>query len=135
MRGLKDHAGSEDEDEDSQQPEEPEGEQQRQQPKENGSPADEVTKEELLERAREANVHGRSSMSKEQLAQAVEAEESLTKEELLEQARQADIEGRSSMTKEELRKALHDTGAQADRDSTSSAGSESLSTRAPHPGP
>jgi hypothetical protein len=109
MRGLH-HAGSEDEDEDSRQTEEPEGEQQRQQP-ENDSPAEEVTKVELLERAREVNVHGRSAMSKEELAQAVEAEENLTKEELLERARQAGIEGRSSMAKDELRKALHDTGA------------------------
>jgi hypothetical protein len=50
-------------------------------------------------------------MSKEELAAAVEAEESVTKEELLERARDADIEGRSAMTKEELRDALRDVGA------------------------
>jgi hypothetical protein len=88
---------------------------QRQQPRqqhseENGS-AEDTTKEELLERARDVNVHGRSSMSKEELAQAVEAEESQTKEELLERARQAEIEGRSAMSKDELRKALTDADA------------------------
>jgi hypothetical protein len=75
------------------------------------STGDDVTKEELLDRAREVNVQGRSSMSKEELAAAVEAEESVTKEELLERARDADIEGRSAMTKEELRDALRDVGA------------------------
>jgi hypothetical protein len=74
----------------------------------NGSDQEEVTKEELLERAREMNVHGRSSMSKDELAAAVEAEENLTKDELLERARQAGIEGRSSMSKDELRAALRD---------------------------
>jgi DNA end-binding protein Ku len=68
--------------------------------------AEESTREELMERARDLNVHGRSAMSKDDLAEAVEAEESLTKEELLERAREAGIEGRSSMTKDELRKAL-----------------------------
>jgi hypothetical protein len=72
---------------------------------------DEATKEELLARARDMNVPGRSSMSKDELAEAVEAEESQTKEELLERARQAGIEGRSSMTKDELRQALADAGA------------------------
>jgi post-segregation antitoxin (ccd killing protein) len=70
-----------------------------------------VTKEELLEQARDLHVEGRSSMTKEELAQAVEAEESVTKDELLERARDANIEGRSSMTKEELRDALHEAGA------------------------
>jgi len=50
-------------------------------------------------------------MSKEELAKAIEAEESLTKEELLSRAREAEIEGRSSMTKEELRAALHEAHA------------------------
>ena len=50
-------------------------------------------------------------MTKEELAQAVEAEESLTKEELLERARQAGIEGCSAMTEEDLRRALRETGA------------------------
>jgi hypothetical protein len=45
-------------------------------------------------------------MSKEELAQAVEADENLTREELLERAREAGISGRSSMTKKELRTAL-----------------------------
>jgi hypothetical protein len=71
---------------------------------------EEVTREELLERARDLNVHGRSSMRKDELAQAVEVEEGLTKEELVERAREAGIEGRSSMTKEELRKALQEAG-------------------------
>lgn len=70
------------------------------------STAAQATKEELLERAREVDVQGRSSMSKEELAQAVEADENLTREELLERAREAGISGRSSMTKKELRTAL-----------------------------
>lgn len=78
---------------------------------ENGSSAEDVTKEELLEQAREVNVHGRSSMSKQELAEAVEAEESQTKEELLERAREAEIEGRSAMTKTELRQALNEADA------------------------
>lgn len=81
-----------------------------QQSRRHDSAAEDVTREELLERARELDVHGRSSMAKEELAQAVEAEEGLTKEELLERARQAGIEGRSAMTKEELRSALQDAG-------------------------
>lgn len=72
---------------------------------------DDVTKGELLEQARELHVEGRSSMSKEELAKAVEAEESVTKEELLERAREAGVEGRSSMSKDELRDALHEPGA------------------------
>jgi hypothetical protein len=50
-------------------------------------------------------------MSKQELAQAVEAEESKTKEELLERARDAEIEGRSAMTKKELRQALNEADA------------------------
>ena len=80
----------------------------RSQPGESESPNEEATKTELLEQARELDVEGRSSMSKDELEQAIEAEESVTKDELLERARQAGIEGRSSMTKDELRKALHD---------------------------
>lgn len=72
---------------------------------------EDATKEELLEQARELHVEGRSSMTKDELVQAVEAEESVTKEALLDRARDANIEGRSSMTKEELREALHDAGA------------------------
>lgn len=74
------------------------------------STAEDATKDELLEQARELHVEGRSSMTKEELAQAVEAEESVTKEELLERARDANVEGRSSMTKKELRAALHEGG-------------------------
>ena len=109
VRGLQRQPSSEDGDAGSQQerPEEPQEERRHQPSEGNGSKADEVTKEELLERAREMDVEGRSSMSKEELAKAIEAEESLTKEELLSRAREAEIEGRSSMTKEELRAALH----------------------------
>ena len=70
----------------------------------NGS-KDETTKEELLDRAREVNLPGRSSMSKDELEKAVEAEAQVTKDELLEWARKAGIEARASMTKDELRKA------------------------------
>jgi cobalamin biosynthesis protein CobT len=83
-------------------------------PEERSAPDDETfgdtTKETLLDQARELGLHGRSSMSKDELAQAVQDEQNRTKEELLERARQADIEGRSSMTKEDLRKALRDAG-------------------------
>jgi hypothetical protein len=82
-------------------------EQRQQRPDENGSTIEDVTKEELLEKARGVNVQGRSSMSKQELAEAVEAEESQTKEELLERAREAEVEGRSAMSKKELRKALN----------------------------
>lgn len=75
------------------------------------SAAEDVTKDELLEHARELYVEGRSSMTKEELAKAVEAEESATKEELLERARDANVKVRSSMTKDELRAALHEGGA------------------------
>jgi hypothetical protein len=67
---------------------------------------EEETKEELLERAKEAGIEGRSSMSKEELREALEAEASLSKEELLQRARDADIPGRAEMTKEELRETL-----------------------------
>ncbi len=70
-----------------------------------------MTKDELLERAREVNVQGRSSMTKDELAEAVEAEEGRTKDELLERAQRAGIEGRSSMTKDELRAALTEANA------------------------
>ena len=92
---------------DEREPDEP---QRRRAPKPQSN-ADEVTKEELLEQARELHVEGRSSMTKEELAEAVEAEEGVTKEELLERAREANIEGRSSMSKEDLREALHAAGA------------------------
>jgi hypothetical protein len=107
LRGL--HAGLESENEPNTNGRRPEQRQERSGEKE--SAGADVTKEELLERAREVNVAGRSSMSKEELAEAVEAEEAVTKEELLERAREADIEGRSSMAKDELRKALNDANA------------------------
>jgi len=81
------------------------------QPERDTPAPDEVTKDELLERARAANIHGRSSMSKGELADAVEAEESLSKAELLARARRAGIEVRSSMTKDELRAALSNVSA------------------------
>lgn len=81
--------------------------QRRQQPARRGGDDEESeTKDELLERAREAGIEGRSAMSKEDLHKAVTAEESLSKEELLERAREADIPGRSEMSKEELKEAL-----------------------------
>jgi hypothetical protein len=112
VRGLqgRDAAEQEDDDDSHRAGGETIGEHRQAQSGHNGSRAEDVTKEDLLERARDANIHGRSSMSKDELAQAVEAEEDLTKEELLERAREAEIEGRSSMTKEELRQALRDAG-------------------------
>jgi hypothetical protein len=80
--------------------------QRRQQPVRRSGDDEGETKDELLERAREAGVEGRSAMSKEDLRKAVTAEESLSKEELLERAREADIPGRSEMSKEELKEAL-----------------------------
>src|SRR4051794_11274489 len=69
-------------------------------------PLEERSAEELLERARALEIAGRSTMSKEELAEAVRSEESVSKEELLDRARDADIPGRSTMSKEELREAL-----------------------------
>jgi hypothetical protein len=87
-------------------------ERRRQEAKPNEAGAEEEkTKEELLEQARALNVHGRSAMGKDELAQAVEAEESVTRDELLERAREVGVEGRSSMTREELREALREAGA------------------------
>jgi hypothetical protein len=80
--------------------------QRRQEPAQRGDDEESETKEELLERARQVGIEGRSAMSKEDLRKAVEAEEAISKEELLERAREADIPGRSEMTKEELREAL-----------------------------
>jgi hypothetical protein len=81
--------------------------QRRQQPARRGGDDEESeTKDELLERAREAGIEGRSAMSKDDLRKAVTAEDSLSKEELLERAREADIPGRSEMSKEELKEAL-----------------------------
>jgi hypothetical protein len=84
--------------------------QRRQEPAQRGGDdEDSETKDELLERAKQVGIEGRSAMSKEELRKAVEAAESLSKEDLLERAREADIPGRSEMTKEELREALRST--------------------------
>jgi len=113
-RGLQDGIGGDDQDlRDEQENGSGSGRRQQSQTRQrrseqSSSAPEEVTKEDLLERAREVKVEGRSSMSKEELAQAIEAEEALTKEALLEQAQDAEIEGRSSMTKEELREAITD---------------------------
>src|SRR5689334_2468815 len=75
MRRLQGDSGSDHEQEDPREAaeDEPSGEQQQQRRSEqNGPTVEDVTKEQLLERAREVNVPGRSSMSKEELAQAVE---------------------------------------------------------------
>jgi hypothetical protein len=110
MDGLQGNRGSKQPTHDSERQDERQSNQREQQLRQPDSAGEDVTREELLDRARELNVHGRSSMAKDELAQAVEAEESLTKEQLLERARLAGIEGRASMTKEELRSALHDAG-------------------------
>ena len=109
MRGLDRPSASERESNDAQQAQDDaaSGKQRRQE----SAIGEDLTKEQLLERAREVNVQGRSSMSKEELAEAVDAEESVTKEELLERAREAGVEGRSSMTKDELREALSEAGS------------------------
>jgi hypothetical protein len=68
--------------------------------------AEEPTKSHLLEQAQEAVIPGRSSMSKEELAEAVESQVHQTKEELLEQAQAIGVPGRSEMSKQELLEAL-----------------------------
>jgi hypothetical protein len=70
------------------------------------STLDELSREDLLERARELEVAGRSTMSKEELVAAIESEEQASKEELLDRAREVGIPGRSSMSKEELADAV-----------------------------
>jgi hypothetical protein len=67
---------------------------------------DEPTKSDLLEQAKEAAIPGRSSMTKDELAEAVESHEQLTKDELLERAKAAGITGRSDMSKRQLIEAL-----------------------------
>ena len=76
---------------------------------------DGLTKDELMERARELDVDGRSNMNKDELKQAIidtyeaQAERNLsnkTKDELYDLAQERDIEGRSSMDKDELIEAL-----------------------------
>jgi hypothetical protein len=68
--------------------------------------ADQPTKEELLEQARKANIVGRSEMTKEELQEAIESENSSSKEELLQRAREIDVPGRSEMSKQELQEAI-----------------------------
>ena len=79
------------------------------------APTEESTKSDLLDQAKEAAIAGRTSMSKDELAEAVEAHEQQTKEELLGQAQELDIPGRSEMSKQELLEALR-TEASVSRD-------------------
>ena len=67
---------------------------------------EEPTKSELLEQAKEVDIPGRSEMSKDELAEAVESQTQQTREELLEQAQAAGIPGRSEMSKDELAEAV-----------------------------
>jgi len=67
---------------------------------------EELSKDELLERARKAGIAGRSGMTKEELKGALRTEESLSKEDLLDRARDADLPGRSDMSKADLQDAL-----------------------------
>lgn len=70
------------------------------------SSSSEPSREDLLERARELDIAGRSTMSKEELAAAIESEEQVSKAELLDRAKEAGIPGRSNMSKEELAEAV-----------------------------
>ena len=73
-----------------------------------------LTKEELYDRAQELDVEGRSSMSKDELKEAIleaygHTADGLmhhTRDELYDKAQEADIEGRSKMDKRELAEAL-----------------------------
>ena len=75
-----------------------------------------MTRAMLYERAQELDVRGRSTMSRDELKEAVlqayrERGEGLsdrTKEELYDRAQELEIEGRSTMTKEELVEAIRD---------------------------
>lgn len=78
------------------------------------------TKDILMERARDLDISGRSSMNKDELLEAIEEStdengrgkdseaglSNLTKDELYEKAQDEDVEGRSSMNKQELAEAL-----------------------------
>lgn len=78
------------------------------------------TKQMLQERAADLGIEGRSSMTKEELLEAIEgatdkngrgkgskaALEAMNKDDLLEMARERDLDGRSGMTKDELVEAL-----------------------------
>ena len=70
------------------------------------SPLADLSREDLLERAREFEIAGRSTMYKEQLVAAIESEAHVSKEELLDRAKEAGIPGRSNMSKEELADAV-----------------------------
>jgi hypothetical protein len=85
---------------------EAEGEEEAEGGRAKGNGEGETSREELLKRAKKADIPGRSSMSREALESALEEVEGKSKEELLEEARKLGIPGRSSMTKDELRKAL-----------------------------
>ena len=77
---------------------------------------EEPTKQELYEQAQELDISDRSTMNKEELAQAVaKASDSQddklaeqTRDELYKQAQKLDISGRSTMNKDELIKAIRD---------------------------
>jgi hypothetical protein len=77
---------------------------------------DEPTKSDLLEQAKEAAIPGRSSMTKDELAEAVESHEQLTKDELLERAKAAGITGRSDMSKRQLIEALREEASASRED-------------------
>ncbi|SFG49769.1 Rho termination factor, N-terminal domain [Palleronia marisminoris] len=84
--------------------------------------ADGPTKQMLQERADDLDIEGRSSMTKEELLDAIEgatddngrrkgskaALEGMKKDDLMEMAQERDLEGRSNMTKDELVAALRD---------------------------
>lgn len=70
-----------------------------------------VSKDYLSKRAAELDIEGRSSMSKDELKEAIVDHPSsdldeMTKEELYERAKTLDVEGRSSMDKGALREAI-----------------------------
>lgn len=77
----------------------------RREPEDASAPG-EPSREDLLERARELEIAGRSTMSKEELGAAIESAEQVSKEELLERAKEVGISGRSSMSKDELAEAV-----------------------------
>ena len=78
-----------------------------------GEDSNGLTKDYLAERARELDIDGRSSMTKDELKEAIldhplaNVADS-TKEELYERAKKLDIDGRSSMSKDELAEAIKD---------------------------
>ncbi|WP_116108374.1 Rho termination factor N-terminal domain-containing protein [Lewinella sp. IMCC34191] len=80
---------------------------------------DGLTKEELMDRAQELDVAGRSSMNKDELKKAIidtyseKKDNDLsgkTKDELYDMAQDRDVDGRSNMNKDELIKALKEDG-------------------------